>query len=129
LEKVKPYQQIVDLLCTVPGIKNTAAIGIIAEIGVDMSAFYSDKHLCSWAGVSPQNYQSAGKRKNVPAKSGNGYLTSMLVQCANAAVKEANSSLTNRFESIQARRVFLASIKCSVPEVQKCNTPVYIFSN
>jgi len=104
LEKVKPHQQIIDLLCSLPGIKSTAAIGIIAEIGVDMSAFYSDKHLCSWAGVSPQNYQSAGKRKNVPAKSGNGYLTSMLVQCANAAVKEANSWLTNRFESIQARR-------------------------
>lgn len=42
--------------------------------------------------------------KNVPAKSGNGYLTSMLVQCANAAVKEAGSWLTSRFESIQTRR-------------------------
>lgn len=54
LEKVKPHQQIIDLLCSLPGIKSTAAIGIIAEIGVDMSAFYSDKHLCSWAGVSPK---------------------------------------------------------------------------
>ena len=103
IDKAKPYQQVIDLLCTIPGIKNTAAIAIIAEIGVDMSAFYSDKHLCSWAGVSPQNRQSAGKKKPAPSKSGNGYLTSMLVQCANAAVKKSGSWLNARFLSIQAR--------------------------
>lgn len=104
LEKAKPYEQFINLLCTIPGIKKTAAIVIIAEIGVDMSAFYSDKHLCSWAGVSPQNRQSAGKKKAAPSKSGNGYLTSMLVQCANAAVKETGTWLTARFQSIQSRR-------------------------
>ena len=104
LEKAKPYEQFVKLLCTIPGIKETAAIAIIAEIGVDMSAFYSDKHLCSWAGVSPQNRQSAGKKKSAPSKSGNGYLTSMLVQCANAAAKETGTWLATRCQSIQYRR-------------------------
>jgi len=91
LDKAKSYEQVIQHLCTIPGIKKTAAIAIIAKIGVDMSAFHSDKHLCSWAGVSPQNRQSAGKKKSAPSKSGNGYLTSMLVQCVNAAVRETNS--------------------------------------
>lgn len=71
LDKAKSYEQVIQHLCTIPGIKKTAAIAIIAEIGVDMSAFHSDKHLCSWAGVSPQNRQSAGKKKSAPSKSGN----------------------------------------------------------
>jgi len=32
-EKARPYQHIIDLICTVPGIKKTAAVAIIAEIG------------------------------------------------------------------------------------------------
>lgn len=103
-EKAKPYHHIIDLLYTVPGIKRTAAVAIIAEIGTDMSKFYSSDHLCSWAGVCPQNNQSAGKKKPARSKSGNSYLKSMLVQCANAAVKESGSWLSNKFHSIKARR-------------------------
>lgn len=103
-EKVKPYQHFIDLLCTVPGIKRTAAIAIIAEIGTDMSKFYSAMHLCSWGGVSPQNNRTAGKNKPVRSKPGNSYLKSMLVQCANAAVKENGTWITNKFNSIKARR-------------------------
>lgn len=103
-EKSRPYQQMIELLCTIPGIKKTAAVAIIAEIGTDMSKFYSSDHLCSWAGVCPQNNQSAGKKKPARSKSGNSYLKSILVQCANAAVKKAGSWLSNKFISIKARR-------------------------
>ena len=103
-EKSSPYQSQIDYLCTVPGIKKTAAIAIIAEIGIDMSKFFSEDHLCSWAGVCPQNYQSAGKKKPAPSKSGNSFLKSMLVQCANAAVKDVRTSFSGRFQSIKSRR-------------------------
>lgn len=103
-EKSRPFQQSIELICTVPGIKKTAAVAIVAEIGTDMSKFFTSDHLCSWAGVSPQNNQSAGKRKPVRAGSGDYYLKSMLVQCANAAVKENGSWLSKRFISIKARR-------------------------
>ena len=43
--------------------KNTfTAIGIISEIGTNMEAFPSAKHLCSWAGLTPTNNESAGKK-------------------------------------------------------------------
>jgi transposase len=38
---------------------------MIAELGVDMSVFPTDKHVSSWAGVSPGNNESAGKKKEL----------------------------------------------------------------
>ena len=101
-EKARSYQYQIDLLCSVPGIKNTAALAIVAEIGTDMSKFFSADHLCSWAGVCPQNFQSAGKKKPAPSKSGNSYLKSMLVQCANAAVKEEEPLLPKDFIQLKS---------------------------
>jgi transposase len=52
-----------EILLTIPGIKDHTAACIIAEIGTDMSQFPSSRHLASWAGVSPGNNESAGKKK------------------------------------------------------------------
>jgi transposase len=60
---VKDYEQEIELLDTIPGVDRDGAIGIIAEIGVDMSYFPDAKHIASWAGMSPGNNESAGKKK------------------------------------------------------------------
>ena len=58
-----PYQQELSILQTAPGISSDfTAIGIISEIGTNMEAFPSAKHLCSWAGLTPANNESAGKK-------------------------------------------------------------------
>ena len=44
----------INLVSSVPGVKSFSAVAIIGEIGVDMSVFASAKHLCSWAGLTPQ---------------------------------------------------------------------------
>lgn len=62
-ELLKPYQEDVDRLVTIPGVKKTSIASIIAEIGTDMSQFPTADHLASWAGVSPGNNESAGKKK------------------------------------------------------------------
>jgi len=63
LATAEKYLPKLNLVMTVPGIQSLAAIGIISEIGTDMSVFPSSKHLCSWAGLTPQNNESAGKKK------------------------------------------------------------------
>jgi transposase len=55
-------QEAVDLLVTIPGVNHQAASIILAEIGTDMSQFKSDGHLAAWAGLSPGNHESAGKK-------------------------------------------------------------------
>ncbi|WPX08030.1 IS110 family transposase [Anaerocellum danielii] len=47
---------------SIPGIDKTAAAAIIVEIGIDMSKFKTAEHICSWAGLSPGNNESAGKK-------------------------------------------------------------------
>ena len=63
LSVVKKYIPQINLISTVPGIQSFAAIGVLSEIGANMSVFPTSKHLCSWAGLTPQNNKSAGKKK------------------------------------------------------------------
>lgn len=57
-----PYRVEIDILRTLPGVDVTAASAILAEIGADMLQFHSERHLASWAGLSPGNHESAGKK-------------------------------------------------------------------
>ena len=66
------------LVMTVPGIQSFAAIDIISEIGVDMSVFSTSKHLCSWAGLTPQNNESAGKKKTTRISRVGAYIKPLL---------------------------------------------------
>ncbi len=53
----------IDLLQTIDGVGKDSSIGIISEIGVNMEQFPNEHHLSSWAGMSPGNNESAGKKK------------------------------------------------------------------
>ena len=62
---LNPYRQDIELLDSIPGVGHTAAAVMIAELGTDMSVFPTDRHVSSWAGVSPGNNESAGKKKGL----------------------------------------------------------------
>ena len=99
------YENAVELLCTIPGVKYDSAITIISEIGMDMSQFYSSKRLCCWAGLTPGSNESAGKKKSVRITRAGVYLKPALVQCAHAAVKSDKSSYyKKKYESLVKRR-------------------------
>ena len=94
-----------NLVLTVPGIQSFAAVAIIGEIGVDMSVFETSRHLCSWAGLAPQNDQSAGKKKTTRISRAGVYLKPLLVQCALTAIrKKTNPEIANRYNAIKKRR-------------------------
>ena len=78
--EILKHSEALSLLCSIPGIDVTAAAAIIAEIGTDMSAFQDSQHICSWAGLSPGNNESAGKRKSAHINKSNPYLKSMLCE-------------------------------------------------
>ena len=94
-----------ELVMTVPGIQAYSAIGIISEIGVDMSVFPSSKHLCSWAGLTPQNNESAGKKKTTRISRAGAYIKPLLVQCALNAVRAKKfPEVRNRYLALKKRR-------------------------
>ena len=106
LALASPYQQELDLILTAPSFKNKfTAIGIISEISVNMEAFPSAKHLCSWAGLTPTNNESAGKKKSVRVSKAGCYIKPLLVQCANSVVKsEKHPEIRNRYLRLRKRR-------------------------
>lgn len=102
---IKDYQREIKLLLTVPGVQNTSAIVILSEIGADMTVFKSANHLCSWAGLTPQNNESAGKKKSVKISRAGIYLKPLLVQCANNAIRDKHCEYFKlRYEAIKKRR-------------------------
>lgn len=81
-EEIKKHSEMFSLLCSIPGIEITSGASILAEIGGDMTAFADSQHICSWAGLSPGNNESAGKRKTAHINKGNAYLKAMLCEVA-----------------------------------------------
>lgn len=61
-QELLKYQQQLEQLDGIPGINKTAAAAILAEIGIDMSRFKTAEHICSWSGLTPGSYESAGKK-------------------------------------------------------------------
>jgi transposase len=61
---LEPHLASVEILITIPGIQIDAAAVILAEIGNDMSCFGGDPQIAAWAGQSPGNNESAGKKKS-----------------------------------------------------------------
>jgi len=102
----QPYLPQIELILSMPGVKDVfTAISIIGEIGTDMSVFLSSKHLCSWAGLTPQNNESAGKKKSVRVSRAGVYIKPLLVQCANAAIKSKKCTYFKvRYDQIKKRR-------------------------
>jgi Transposase and inactivated derivatives len=104
-ELVAPYESAISLFCTIPGVDRNSAISIISEIGTDMSQFNSSKRLCCWAGLTPGNNESAGKKKSVKITRAGVYLKPALVQCAHAAVKSQTAPYyKNKYERLAKRR-------------------------
>ena len=92
-----------ELLKTIPGVKENASV-IIAEIGVNMNIFYTEMHLSSWAGMSPGNNESAGKKKPGTTTHGNKFLRSMLTEFAWVAAKTKDTYLGAKYRSLVGRR-------------------------
>ena len=106
LEIAQNYLPQIELLLTVPGIHDAfTAIRIFAEIGADMTVFDTSRHLCSWAGLTPQNAESAGKKKTTRIGKSGAYLKPLLIQVALAASRsEKHPEIYGKKQALQKRR-------------------------
>jgi hypothetical protein len=101
-----PYEEQMNLLLTVPGISDPmTAIRIIAEIGADMTVFETAKRLTSWAGLTPQNNESAGKKKTTRIGKAGAYIKPLLLQVSIAASRsKKHPEIVGKFQSLKKRR-------------------------
>ncbi|HEX7971646.1 MAG TPA: IS110 family transposase, partial [Thiobacillus sp.] len=121
-QRLEPYREQEARLREIPGVDGTLAAIIIAELGVDMSVFPSASKIAAWAGVSPGNHESAGKRRSGRVTKGNVYLKTALVEAALAASRKKGSYLREKFFRLKARRGYK---RAAVAVAHKILTAVY----
>ena len=108
--RVAPYEKELALLTSIPGVHETAAIDILAEVGPDMSCFDDEAKFASWSGTCPGNNITGGKSRHARRRSGNRYLQSILFECALSAVRKKGSYFKAKHARLSRRRAPKASI-------------------
>jgi transposase len=103
-QRLAAEQEAIALLDTIPGVSQRTAEILLAEIGTDMTRFPSAKHLASWAGMCPGNYESGGKRLSGKTRKGSRWLRQVLVEAAHVAAKTKQTYLAAQYKRIAARR-------------------------
>jgi transposase len=103
-ERVRPFEEVVALLDTIPGVGRRTAEVLVAEIGVDMTRFPTAAHLAAWAGVAPGNNESAGKRRHAQTRKGSPWLRATLVEAAQAAGRTKSTYLGAQFRRLLPRK-------------------------
>jgi transposase len=103
-EQIRPFAAAVELLCTIPGVQRRGAEVIIAEIGTDMNAFATAKHLASFAGQCPGNDQSAGRRRSGRTRKGSKWLDWTLEEASLAAIRSKDTYLAAQYARLKPRR-------------------------
>jgi transposase len=103
-EVMAPFADAAARLETIPGISQRVAQTVVAEIGPRMEQFPTAGHLASWAGMSPGNNESAGKRRGGHTTHGNRWLRQMLVQAAWAASRTKGTYLSAQYRRLAKRR-------------------------
>ena len=103
-DALAPFRAALDRLITMPGVSETVARVIVAEIGFNMTRFPTAGHLVSWAGLCPRLHESAGKRLSNRTRSSNPWLKTTLVQAAWAATRKKDGYFRAQFLRLKSRR-------------------------
>lgn len=103
-KQVLPFAAVVKAWMRIPGVQETTAWSLVAEMGPDMNQFGSAEQAASWACVCPGNKESAGKRLSGKTRPGNPWLRRTLCEAAWGAARKKNSYFQAQFHRLRVRR-------------------------
>ena len=103
-ELTSPLAEVVERLAAMPGMSDTSASVVLAEIGSDMSRFPTAGHLISFAGLCPKMDRSAGKSRSTKLRKGSNWLKTVMVNCGWAAARSKNTYARAQFHRLKSRR-------------------------
>lgn len=98
------FAQLIPLLTTLKGVDKRSSEEVLSEIGADMEQFPDEYELSSWAGISPGNNETGGKRKSGKTKKGSKWLKATLSEMAWAASRTKDTYLSAHYKRIARRR-------------------------
>ena len=106
MKVVLGFRDLYERLQTIPSVNEKSAVGIICELGDDLSSFTSIKQFASWTGLAPGNNISAGKSHSSKTTHGNKYLRRTLIEVAQGCANTKNnmSNLTKLYLRISERK-------------------------
>jgi transposase len=102
--QTEPLRELIELVCTIPGVKQRTAEVLLAECGADMSIFPTVAHFTSWAGICPGTNSSAGRRYSGKSRPGSKWLRAALTESAKAAARTKNTYLASHHAQLRGRR-------------------------
>jgi transposase len=89
-------------LTVIEGIDQSTALSVLAEIGIDMSKWLTERHFVSWLGLCPQHRGSAGRIKNRRLRGG-ANRAARAFRLAAQGCHHANNALGAFYRRVQAR--------------------------
>jgi transposase len=78
-------------LTQIDGISESAALTLIAEIGVDMSKWETEKHFASWLTLCPNNKVSGGKVLQRSTRKSEGRARNTFLLCAQSLLRSSSA--------------------------------------
>ena len=103
-EGLAEHRTHVNLLTTMPGVDRYSASAMLIELGPDIPVFPSARHCAAWAGLCPDNNESAGKRRVARSRRGNTTLRAILTECALGAARTSHCQFKGYHKALTVRR-------------------------
>lgn len=116
-DRPAPFEQAVQLLCSLDGIQQRTAEMLLGEFGTDMTRFPTDKHFASWAAQCPGNHKSAGKRRSGKTRKGPKWLDGTLHDAAMGAIRVKDGHFARKYRRIKARsghKIAIGAVKHAI---------------
>lgn len=124
---MKDHDTQIARLDKIPGINEVGAMGILSQLGIDLSAFPDAASFCSWQGLCPGNNESAGKRHSGKPVVRKHPLKTLFIELAWTAIKKKGSYYKDKFHRLKARRGAKRAITAIAHKLAK--TVYYVLKN